>query len=405
MKLHTLLTMTTFTLSAIILNACNMPSTGVTTPDPGLVYTQAAQTAAVLPTIPPPTALPPVVITPVTTTPTMIIVPTNTPLPTATATVEASPTSASCTNQAEFVDDVTVPDDTEILTGQEFIKTWRLKNTGTCTWTDKYALVFVEGDQMNGTSPLPLTGSTAPDSTVDLSAPLKAPGTTGTYRGDWQLQDASNNIFGLGKNADQTFYIQIKVVEGVSNLNLGTPTWRDTMDNAKNWYLLNTANTKWTEGDGVIEMKSIQPGGDEWGLANKPAMQDYYLQATFIMGDTCSALDRYGLLGRSPDPNKGYVLEFSCDGRYRLYTWDGENYHALQEWRTASSIKVGANQTNVMGLWMKGNELQVYANGYKLGEFTDSMFDEGQFGLAIASVNTDNLTVKVDLVEYWELNQ
>jgi hypothetical protein len=292
-----------------------------------------------------------------------------------------------------------------MLTGQEFIKTWRLENTGTCTWTDQYALVLIDGDQMSGPSPLPLSGSTPPGDQADFSVTLKAPGTTGTYRGDWQLSDSNGNRFGVGKNSDQPFYVQVKVVEGVGGLNLGSPTWRDTLDDTDYWYLLDTANTKWAAGDGVLVMKSIHPGGgEEWGLVNQPSMTDYYLQATFITGDECSGLDRFGLLGRSPDPNQGYVFELSCDGHYRIYTWDGENYEALQEWRSAASIKTGPDQTNVMGLWMKGDSIRLYVNGFKIGEFTDTMFDEGQFGLVIGTVNTENFIVSVDVVEYWELD-
>ncbi|OGO63615.1 MAG: hypothetical protein A2030_03130 [Chloroflexi bacterium RBG_19FT_COMBO_50_10] len=235
---------------------------------------------------------------------------------------------------------------------------------------------------------------------------MKAPGSTGTCRGDWQLRNASEVLFGTGANANQPFYVQIKVVEGVSDLNLGTPTWQDNLDDADYWYLLDTPNTKFTEGDGKLVMKSIHAGGgEEWGISNRPSMQDYYLQATFITGSTCSGLDRYGLLARAPEPEQGYVFEFTCDGHYRLYTWDGENYKALQEWRTAASIQVGADQTNVMGIWMDGTTLRLYANGYKLAEFTDSIFDEGQFGLVIGSVNTENFTVSVDQVEYWEFDQ
>ncbi|OGO29065.1 MAG: hypothetical protein A2136_09335 [Chloroflexi bacterium RBG_16_54_11] len=292
-----------------------------------------------------------------------------------------------------------------MLAGQEFIKTWRLENSGTCNWTDKYAIVFVDGDPMNGASSVPLTSSITPGSTVDVSVTLKAPGTTGSYQGNWELQDAGGIKFGTGRNADQPFFVKIKVVEGVSELNLGTPTWSDNLDDANHWYLLDTDNTKFTEGDGVLEMKSIHPGGgEEWGLSNRPAIKDFYLQATFITGDSCSWLDRYGLLARAPDPNAGYVFEFTCDGHYRLYTWDGENYKALQEWRAAASIKAGPDQTNVMGLWMEGDTIRLYANGFKIAEFTDSTYDEGEFGLVIGSVNTDNFTVSVDRVEYWELN-
>ena len=407
MKSSTLLTLASLFLLAISMAACNLPILGEPTPDPGLVFTQAAQTSAALPTNIPPTAAPTVIITQVQPTVTVTtLTATSTSAPTNTPTVTPTPIGGSCTDQIEFVSDVTIPDDTELLVGEEFIKTWRLENIGTCTWNNQYALVFIDGEQMSGTSPLPLTSSTVPGETLDVSVNMKAPGTTGTYRGDWELRNGSGVTFGTGKTADQPFYVQIKVVEGVSELNLGAPTWRDTMDNATNWYLLDTANTKFSMDDGKLVMKSIKPGGgEEWGISNHPAMQDYYLQATFITDDVCSGLDRYGLLARAPDPNKGYVYEFTCDGHYRLYKWDGTTYSALQEWRSVASIKTGANQTNIMGFWMEGSTLRLYANGHKIAEFTDDTYDKGQFGLAIGSANTENFTVSVDLVEYWELGE
>jgi hypothetical protein len=51
---------------------------------------------------------------------------------------------------------------------------------------------------------------------------------------------------------------------------------------------------------------------------------------------------------------------------------------------------------------MKGTDIRLYANGHKLGEFTDSTFDHGQFGLVIGSVNTQNFSVSVDQVSYWD---
>jgi hypothetical protein len=414
MKLHSLITLSIFVLFAVLLSACNMPIVGNTTPDPGPLFTQAAQTAEAQPTNTLPVTQPTSVFTQVVPTPTTAVPPTatSTTEPSATPTTAATPTTTAttiggtCTDQMDFVSDVTVPDDTEMLAGQEFIKTWRLKNTGTCTWTNQYALVFISGDQMNGISPVPLTGSIASNTTVDISANLKAPGTIDTYRGDWQLRNASGVNFGTGTNSNQSFYVQIKVVEGVSELNLGAPTWSDSMDNADNFYLLDTENTKFSRGDGVLEMKSIKAGSsEEWDISTQPSLEDYYLQATFITGDTCSGLDKYGLLTRAPDPDKGYVFEFTCDGHYRLYTWDGKNYNALQEWYSAASIKAGPSQSNVMGIWLKGTTIRLYANGHKIAEFTDDMFDHGQFGLVIGSVNTDNFTVSVDKVEYWKLDQ
>ncbi len=396
-------TMSVFILIAILAAGCNMPSTGGVTPNPSA--TTAAETQQAAPTITQGVVQPTLEDTQVPATITATTAPTATSTPQPTATMPPTPTPLSCSNKGKFIDDVTIPDDTEMLPGQEYIKTWRLQNTGTCTWSDQYALMFVNGDQMNGTSPLPLTGSVAPNSTVDISITLKAPATAGTYRGSWVLFTPSAFNYNPETDAIVSFYVQIKVVEGVSELNLGAATWTDNMDNANNWYLLDTANTKFTEGDGKLVMTSINPGvSEEWGLSDKPSMDDYYLQATFITGSTCSGVDRYGLLARAPDQDKGYVFEFSCDGHYRLYTWDGKNYNAIQEWRTASSILAGTNQTNIMGIYMKGTTLRLYANGHKLAEFTDSTFDHGQFGLVIGSLNTNNLTVYVDQVAYWDLN-
>jgi hypothetical protein len=403
MKLS-LRTLSILILISVLAAACN-PSGGTT---PTLtqvpILTQAEATEQETATTQP-TAQPFVTVTPAPPTPTTAASPTATSTPEPTATSTPLGTPGSCTDQAKFVEDVTVPDKTEMLPAQDFIKTWRLQNTGTCTWTNQYAVIFVSGDQMSGTSPQPLTGTTAPGTTVDISVPLKAPGTVGTYQGNWELRNPNSVNFGTGTNASQPFYVLINVVEGVSQLNLGTATWTDNMDTSTSWYLLDTANTKFTQGDGKLVMTAKSPSsGDEWGLSNKPALKDYYLQGTFITGSACSGLDHYGLLARAPDPDKGYVLEFSCDGHYRLYKWDGTNYNALQEWRTTSTIHTGANQTNIMGIWMKGTTLRVYANGFKLAEFTDSTYNQGQFGLVIGSTDTNNLTIYVDQVAYWDLS-
>jgi hypothetical protein len=401
---RSLCTLSLVMLTALILAACNMPVIGEAPPTSAPL---PSQTELPLVTITQPGVAPTTTLTQAPPSPTVSApTATFTPLPTNTPTT--SPTSApgACTDKIKFIDDITIPDNTEMLPGQDFVKTWRLQNAGTCTWTNQYSLVFISGDQMNGVSPQPLAGSTAPGATLDVSASMKSPGTVGKYQGNWELQNPSGVKFGTGNNASEPFYVLIKVVEGVSELNLGNPTWTDNMDNAAtNWYLLDTSNTKFTQGDGKLVMTQANPGGgDEWGLSNKASMKDYYLQATFITSGSCSGLDKYGLLARAPDPSQGYVLEFSCDGRYRLYVWENNTYTALQEWKAASPIKGGANQTNIMGIWMKGTTLRVYANGYKVAEFTDTNFDHGQFGLVIGAADTNNLTVYVDQVSYWDLS-
>ena len=147
------------------------------------------------------TPLPPSTSTPVPATNTLL--PTNTPLPTAT--------TVSYCDWVSFVKDVTVPDGTSFARGETFIKTWRLKNLGTCTWTPDYMLVFTNGEQMGGTTAVRLPGYASPGQTVDVTVTLTAPDKPGNYVGYWMLRNASGALFGYGEKANQAFYVDINV--------------------------------------------------------------------------------------------------------------------------------------------------------------------------------------------------
>jgi hypothetical protein len=137
------------------------------------------------------------------------------PAPAATPTVAPTqalpPPAAACVDGASFVSDVTIPDNTYLSPGQSFVKTWRLRNSGTCTWTTDYSLVFVGGHSMGSSPTVPLRGPVPPGSTVDLPVALTAPAGNGTYEGKWQLRNADGNPFGSGGTPDGLFWVRIVV--------------------------------------------------------------------------------------------------------------------------------------------------------------------------------------------------
>jgi hypothetical protein len=183
--------------------ACNLPG-GAATPEPDgpdAAFTIAAQTVEAELTL---------VALAQPTTPAPPDEPTNTPEPTQTLTplVSSTPTPIPC-NMASFVSDVTIPDGTSIMTGATFTKTWRLRNTGSCTWNTSYSLVFDRGEKMSGPDAQPLAGSVAPGQTADISVSLTAPNTPGDYRGHWRLRDGSGVLFGLSTGS---FWVDIKAV-------------------------------------------------------------------------------------------------------------------------------------------------------------------------------------------------
>jgi len=203
-------------LAVLTLNACNYPGVRTPTePEPEVVYTSAAETvqAQLTQGIQPTVTIEAPVITP-TTTP---------PLPTATSPgvtpdqpTNTSPalttTSAPICDLAKFVSDVTIPDNTKVEPSSTFIKTWRLRNAGSCTWTNTYTLVYEGDNDLNAPASVPVTtGSVPPGGTVDVSVTLTAPANAGTYRQNFKLANSNGERFGLG-DGTKPFWAQIKVV-------------------------------------------------------------------------------------------------------------------------------------------------------------------------------------------------
>jgi len=143
--------------------------------------------------------------------PTNTLVPSLTPYLTQTDTFGLWSASGECINAAEFVQDVTIPDDSIIKPKQEFTKIWRLRNIGSCIWTTNYALVLVGGDQLKGISPKLLDTPVDPGQTVDISIDLVAPKEPNYYQGNWMLRDESGNNFGTGSDAGNPIWVSIKV--------------------------------------------------------------------------------------------------------------------------------------------------------------------------------------------------
>jgi len=118
------------------------------------------------------------------------------------------------TTVATFIADVTYPDGSIVSPGSNFIKTWRIKNVGTCAWDENYQVVFVSGNKMNGPAFKSLTNiNIQPGKTLDVSIALTAPKTPGTYRGNWKLRAPNGEIFGLTTGNPFWVEVEVKAIE------------------------------------------------------------------------------------------------------------------------------------------------------------------------------------------------
>src|SRR5690349_1458381 len=145
-------------------------------------------------------------------TPTLSLsVPSASPIATFTTVPPLSPVPVSRCDSAAFVGDVTYPDGSLVPLGGAFTKIWRLQNTGTCTWTSSYALVYVTGERFSAPAAVAIPTNVGPGQTVDLAVNLTAPNQNGQYRGFWKLRNSANVLFGIGPSADSNFYVDVKV--------------------------------------------------------------------------------------------------------------------------------------------------------------------------------------------------
>ncbi len=199
--------------AVFLLSACRAPAAQEATQDINALYTQVAGTLMAQGQVS--TQAPVATNTPLVTTATP-----SPSLPTATASntpIPATNTPAAVCNQAAFISDVTVKDGTQMSKGEDFTKTWRIKNTGTCTWDEDYTVVFSSGTNLANKSSYDLPEDVSPGETVDISISMEAPDKNGTYKSSWVFRSDTGATFGVGGSggsAGVPFFALIKVGTG-----------------------------------------------------------------------------------------------------------------------------------------------------------------------------------------------
>ncbi len=220
---------------SLILAACIMPGTPAPAGDPveqamqtlqaqatqeyyQTVVAQLSATAPVIEATPTlnPTNINQIPVETETAVPTVVVTPvpaTSTPIPPTATPIPPTPTPIPC-YQVKFVQDITIPDGTKIIAGTTFTKTWRIRNSGSCTWDTRFDIAFVSGTQMTSGTIWDLTKEVRPGETVDISINMTAPATVGTYQANFQMVNPNGVRFGTGADSKGSFWVKIQVTDG-----------------------------------------------------------------------------------------------------------------------------------------------------------------------------------------------
>jgi hypothetical protein len=141
-------------------------------------------------------------------------------MPSSTFTPNSSPTTGGGTTPTAFCYGLvlvseTIQDDTAMVPGQTFVKTWKVKNTGTCAWESGFKFIFTGGEVMGGTTQI-LDRTVNPGAELDISISMTAPNKTGTVFSYWRMSTAGGVFFGA------TVFVKINLGTGTAT-RTGTP--------------------------------------------------------------------------------------------------------------------------------------------------------------------------------------
>lgn len=117
-----------------------------------------------------------------------------------TFTLPAEPTVSStstppCTDNLDFLEDLTIPDGTVVSPGVSIDKQWLVQNSGSCNWDARYRLKFVGGDALGAATEQALYPARA-GMQVIIRIQFTAPAEPRTYKTAWQAFGPQGEPFG-----------------------------------------------------------------------------------------------------------------------------------------------------------------------------------------------------------------
>jgi hypothetical protein len=276
------------------------------------------------------------------------------------------------------LDDLNMTAPPVVQLGQPFVKSWRVRNSGTCEWEADFSLVYVNGNRAEarmGASPLAIGRTVAPGETIDLSVSLQAPSSYGVFQAFWQMRDNTGMLFG------EVVWVGIQVPDpnppvpappaGLS-LNLrADATWinagqctsvRWDIDNISAIYFIDGGNV---QGVGGHDARSVCPR----------QTTAYIVRVVRTDGSTVDSSITINVSGQAPPPQRPGpgISRFSVDrngvgsGQCVRFEWRTDNADGVNLYRSNSRILTnGPREGSQSDCPPDGNwdyRLEAYGNG------------------------------------------
>ena len=128
-------------------------------------------------------------------TPTPTPEPAPAPAPTPQVIATLAPGMTDKCPDGKYIADVTVPDNSQLDKNKDFVKTWKVRNVGSCDWPAGTLAAYASGEKMGAPDSVKV-GAVKVGETVDVSVNMKSPDKDDKLKATWRLMDDKGNLFG-----------------------------------------------------------------------------------------------------------------------------------------------------------------------------------------------------------------
>lgn len=102
---------------------------------------------------------------------------------------------ANCTNDLDFIEDLSIPDGTQLAPAKKIVKEWKVRNSGTCNWNADYSVRLISGDAL-GVEPLLALVPARYGTEAVVSIAFTTPSEPGRYSATWRAHGPDGAPFG-----------------------------------------------------------------------------------------------------------------------------------------------------------------------------------------------------------------
>jgi hypothetical protein len=191
---------------------------------------------------------------------------------------------------------------------------------------------------------------------------------------------------------------------GIDELNLGNPDATYGFNSKGPFYVYSASDSQVEVKDSTLQFTIFDAiSWTIWSFSSLE-LEDFYFEISVKMPDNCQGTDRGGIIFGTPigETEQGINYQVSCDGRYRLFIYDGIETTTLINWTSSDEIDAGPGKTNRIGVMHRGQKITLYINGMLVEQVSDDTYvGKGRIGVNMGVDNHNNVTITFDDAAYW----